>query len=78
MDDTSGQLLNNPLVEKARAEETRFLVNWVSGRLLTDPTVTPPLEALRSLLTCATIDELTNEVGHPVAWTLIDVRRAYF
>ena len=47
-------------------------------------TATPPLEALRSLLICATIDELPNEVGQPVAWTepvvlvRIDVRRAHF
>ena len=47
-------------------------------------TATPPLEALRSLLICATIDELPNELGKPVAWTepvvwmLIDVRRAHF
>ena len=47
-------------------------------------TATPPLEALRSLLICATIDELPNEVGQPEAWTepvvltLIDVRRAHF
>ena len=43
-----------------------------------------PLEALRSLLICATIDELPNEMGQPVAWTepvvlmLIDLRRAHF
>ena len=47
-------------------------------------TAIPPLEALRSLLICATIDELSNEVGQLVAWTelvvliLIDVRRAHF
>ena len=47
-------------------------------------TATPPLEALRSLLICATIDELHNELGQPVAWTepvvlmLIDVRQAHF
>ena len=47
-------------------------------------TATPPLEALRSLLICATIDELPNEMGQPVAWTepvvlmLSDVRRAHF
>ena len=47
-------------------------------------TATPPLEALRSVLICATIDELPNEVGQPMAWTepvvliLIDVRRAHF
>ena len=47
-------------------------------------TATPPLEALRSLLICAMIDELPNEMGQPVAWTepvvlmLIDVRRAHF
>ena len=45
---------------------------------------TPPLEALRSLLICATIEELPNEVGQPVAWSelvvlmLIDVPRAHF
>ena len=45
---------------------------------------TPPLEALRSLLICGTIEELSNDVGQPVAWTepvvlmLIDVRRAHF
>ena len=31
-------------------------------------TATPPLEALRSLLICATIDELPNEMRQPVAW----------
>ena len=47
-------------------------------------TATPPLEALRSLLICATIDELSNELGEPIAWTepvvlmQIDVRRAHF
>ena len=47
-------------------------------------TATPPLEALRSLLICATTDELPNEMGQPAAWTepvvlmLIDVRRAHF
>ena len=45
---------------------------------------TPPLEAMRSLLICATIDELPNEMGQPVAWTepvilmLINARRAHF
>ena len=32
-------------------------------------TGTPPLEALQSLLICATIEELSNDVGQPVAWT---------
>ena len=32
-------------------------------------TATSPLEALRSLLICATIDELHNEMGQPVEWT---------
>ena len=47
-------------------------------------TATPPLEALRSLLICATVEKLPNEVGQPVAWTepvflmLIDVRPAHF
>ena len=47
-------------------------------------TATPPLEALRSLLICATNDELPNELGQPVAWTeplvlmLLNVRRAHF
>ena len=47
-------------------------------------TATPPLEAMRSLLICAKIDELPNEMGQPVAWTepvvlmLIDVRWAHF
>ena len=47
-------------------------------------TANPPLEALRSLLICATNDELPNWLGQPVAWTepvvlmLIDVRRAHF
>ena len=42
------------------------------------------LESLRRLLICATIHELPNEVGQPVAWTesvvlmLIDVRGAHF
>ena len=46
-------------------------------------TATPPLEALRSLLICATIEELPNDAGQPVAWTepvvlmLIDVRWAH-
>ena len=40
--------------------------------------------ALRSLLICAKIEELPNDVGQPVAWAelvvlmLIDVRRAHF
>ena len=47
-------------------------------------TATPPLEALRSLLIFATIEELPNEVVQQVAWTetvvmmLIDVRRHTF
>ena len=47
-------------------------------------TATPPLEALRSLLVCATVEELPDDVGQPVAWTepevlmLIDVRWAHF
>ena len=47
-------------------------------------TATPPLDALRSLLICATIEELPNDVRQPVAWTepvvlmLIIVRRAHF
>ena len=47
-------------------------------------TATPPLEALRSLLICATIEEIPNDVGQPVAWAepvvlmLLDVRRAHF
>ena len=47
-------------------------------------TATLPLEVLQNLLICATIDELTNDVGQPVAWTepvvlmLIDVRQAHF
>ena len=46
-------------------------------------TATPPLEALRSFLIGATIGELPNDVGQPVARTelvvlmLIDVRRAH-
>ena len=32
-------------------------------------TASPPLGALRSLLICATIEELPNDVGQPVAWT---------
>ena len=32
-------------------------------------TATPPLEALRSLLICATIEELPIEVGQPAAWS---------
>ena len=47
-------------------------------------TACPPLEALRSLLICATAEELSNDVGQPVAWSapvvlmLIDVRQALF
>ena len=47
-------------------------------------TATPPLEALRSLLICATIGKLPNELAQPMAWTepvvlmLIEVRRAHF
>ena len=47
-------------------------------------TATPPLDTLRSLLICATVDERPNEMGQPVAWTepvvlmMIDVRRAHF
>ena len=46
-------------------------------------TATPPLEVLRSLLICATIEELPNDVRQPVARTelvvlmLINVRRAH-
>ena len=125
IDDTSGKLLNNTLVEKARAEEISvirelgawevgdrpfdevvFGTRWVDinkgdetnpfyrSRLVVQEykrqadwsffTATPPLEARRSLLICATIYELRNEVGQPLAWTepvvlmLIDVRRAHF
>ena len=125
VDDMSGKLLNNTLVEKARAEEIAVIkelgvwevvdrphdevvygTRWVDinkgdednpyyrSRLVVQEykrkaewaffTATPPLEALRSLLICATIEELPNEVGQPVAWTetvvvmLIDVRRAHF
>ena len=45
---------------------------------------TPPLEYLRRLLICATIDKLPNEMVQTVAWTepvvlmLIDLRRAHF
>ena len=47
-------------------------------------TATPPLEALRILLICATIKELPDELGNVTAWAevvvimLIDVRRAHF
>ena len=47
-------------------------------------TATPPLGTLRSLLICATIEELPNDVGQLVAWSepvvfmLIDVRWAHF
>ena len=122
---TSGKLLNNTLVEKARAEEISvvrelgvwdmvdrphdevvFGTRWVDinkgeehklfcrSRLVVEVykrqaewslfTATPPLEALRSLLTCATIDELTSELGQPAAWIepvvllLIDVRFVEF
>ena len=125
IDNTSGKLLNNTLVEKARAEEicvirelgvwevadrprdeVVFGTRWfdINKRDETKPfhhsrlvvqeykrqadwsffTATPPLEALRSLLICATIDELLNEMGQPVASTElvvlipIDVRRAHF
>ena len=125
IDDTSGKLLNNTLVEKARAEEFSvirevgvwevvdkqcdevvFGTRWVDINkgdetkpfFRSRPVVqeykrqadwsfftgTPPLEALRCLLICATIHELPNEVGQPMAWTfpvvlmLIDVRRAHF
>ena len=118
--DTSGKLLNNPLVEKARAEEIsviRELGVWKPGdevvfgtrlvdinkgdehkpfyrsRLVVQEykrqadgsffTATPPVETLRSLLICATIDELPNELGQPNAWTepvvlMLIVRRAHF
>ena len=124
IDDTSGKLLNNTLVEKARAEEISvirelgvwevvdrprdevFGTRWVDinkgdehkpfyrSRLVVQEytrqadwsffTATPPLEALRSLLICATIEELSNDEGQPVAWSepvglmLIDVRWAHF
>ena len=125
IDDTSGKLLNNTLVEKPRVEEISVILElgvwevvdrprdevvfgtrWVDikkgdehkpfyrSRLVVQEykrqadwsffTATPPLEALRSLLICATIDELPNELGQPVAWTeravlmLADVRRAHF
>ena len=109
IDDTSGKLLNNTLVEKAGAEEMSvirelgvwevadrprdvvFGTRWVDinkedenkpfyrSRLVVQDykrqadwsffTATPPLEALRSLLICATIEERSNDVGQPVAWT---------
>ena len=125
IDNTSGKLLNNTLVEKARAEEISvirelrvwevvdrlcdevvFCTLWVDSnrgdehkpfypsRLVLQEdkrqadgsffTATPPLEALRSLLICATIDELPNELGLLVAWTglvvlmMIDVGWAHF
>ena len=59
-------------------QEYRRLADWSFF------TATPPLEALRSLLICATIEELPNDVGQPVAWTepvvliLVDVRRTHF
>ena len=104
IDDTSGKLLNNTLVEKARPEEISVICElgvWEVVDRLRDRsrlvvqeykrqadwsffTAPPPLEALRSLLICATIDELPNELGQPFAWTgpvilmLIDVRREHF
>ena len=104
IDDMSGKLLNNTLVEKARTEEILvirepgvwevvdrsrgevvFGTRWVDinkgdknkpfyrSRLVVQEnkrqadwsffTATPPLEALRSLLICATVEELSNEVG---------------
>ena len=110
IDDTSGKLLNNTRVEKARTEdisvirelgvlkvvdracdEVVFGTRWVDinksdehkpfyrSRLVVQEykgqadwslfTAIPPLETLRSLLICATIDELPNEMGQPVAWT---------
>ena len=118
-------MLNNTVVEKARAEEISvirglgvwevvdrphnevvFGTRWVDikkgdenkwfyrSRWVVQEytrqadwsffTATPPLEALRSLLICATIDELSNDVGQPVAWIepvvlmLVDVRQAHF
>ena len=125
IDDTSGMLLNNTVVEKARPEEIAVVrelcvwevvdrprgevvlgTRWIDinkgdenkpfyrSRLVVQEwkrqadwsflTATPPLEALRSLLICATIEELPNEVGQPVAWSelvvsmLFDVPRAHF
>ena len=110
IDGTSGKLLNNTLVEKARAQEMSvirelgvwevidrprdevvFGTPWVDinksdehkpfyrNRLVVQEykrqadwsffTATPPLEALRSLLICETIDELPSKLGQPVAWT---------
>ena len=124
IDDTSGKLLNNTLVEKARAQEISvireldvwevvdrprdevvFGTRWVDinkgdenkhdyrSRLVVQEykrqadwslfTATPPHEAPRSLLLCATIEELPNDVGQPVAGTepvvlvLMNVRRAH-
>ena len=109
IDDTSGKLPNNELVEKARAEEISVIRELgvlevvdrpcdevVFGTRLVDInkgdetkpfhrsrlvvqehkrqadwsffTATPPLEALRGLLICETIDELPNEMRQPVAW----------
>ena len=39
-------------------------------------TATLPLEALRGLLICATVDEHPNEMGPPVAWTSLDERNS--
>ena len=116
IDDTSGKLLNNTLVEKARAEETSvireigvwevvdrprdkvvFGTRWVDinkgdehksfcrSRLEKFKRQADWSSRLCEVfLFCATIDELPNELGQPVAWTepvvlmLIDVRRAHF
>ena len=94
IDDTSGKLLKTTLLSRRRGQRRlRSFVSWVS-RLVVQGyrrqadwsffTATPPLEALRSLLICATIEELPKEGGQRVAWSelvvlmLIDVRRTHF
>ena len=80
IDDTSGKLHNNTRVEKTRADEIsviRELGVWevvdrprdevVFGTRWVDINKGDETPS-RLVLICATIEELTNDAGQPVAW----------
>ena len=54
---------NKPFCSRLVAQDYKRQADWSFF------TAIPPLEALRSLLICATIEELSSDVGQPVAWT---------